>query len=165
MRPDALALLLALLAGPAGADGLEGRTVLIRVETWNDPKAPLLESRDYVAEVGPGPEFGVTFEGSFGFGVVPVIIDLGARRIDFSYAGNAPGFFAQTRFNGYVLTFPVECTLFTGAALDGAATTLGLTEDDLTVTPQSLEIDVSGLAYGPEDRIGVTLDVTDCTLS
>lgn len=166
MRPELLALALALpLASPVAAEGLEGRTVLFRVETWDDPAAPLLVSRDYVAAVGAGPEFDVAIQASGGLVVVPATIDLAASRLDLSFADLAPGAFAAAAFNGYVLTFPVECTLLTGAALDPAATTLPLTAADVAVEPQALRVNVAGRAYGPGDRIGLTLDVTDCPLS
>ena len=165
MRPD-LPLLLALLAaGPALAQGLDGRTVLMRGETWDDPDAPLMQSSDYVASVGEGPEFGFIPETDGIFVVVPVTIDLSEDRVSFSYEGTAGGTFTEARFNGYVLTFPVECTLLAGAAIDEGATTLPLEAEDVTVEPRALRLNVAGLTYGPEDRIALTLDVTDCALS
>lgn len=167
MRPDllALALPLALLAGPAGAQGLEGRTVLMRGETWDDPTAPYLRSSDYVGEVGPGPEFGFKPEAQGGLVVVPVVIDFEGSRVSFSCEGTGGGAFTPARFNGYVLTFPVECTLLAGASIDPAATTLPLKPSDVVVEPQALRVNVAGMAYGPKDRIELRLDVTDCPIS
>lgn len=158
-------LLLALLAGPAAAQGLEGRTVLMRGEAWDDPDAPVMRSRDYVGVVGEGPEFGFEVEVQNALAVVPVTIDLSADRVDLSYEGTPGGVFAVARFNGYVLTFPVECTLLEGAKIDPATTTLPLGPDALKVGPRELRVNVSGLAYGPRDRIGLLLDVTDCPVS
>ena len=169
MRPEPLLVLAALaspaLASPALAEGLEGRTVLMRGETWNDPDAPLMRSQDYVGEVGPGPEFGFVPEVRGGLFVVPVLIDLSEDAVVFSYEGLPPGTFATAAFNGYVLTFPVECTLLAGARVDPTTTTLPLAPDAVEVGPQQLSVNVSGLSYGPEDRIGLRLDVTDCAVS
>ena len=162
MRPEAA--LLSLLASPVMADGLDGRAVLFRAEVLDASGAPTFAGSDYVGRVGKGPEFGMVLEGDAFMAVVPVIIDVAAFRIDFSYEDTVPGFFVEAPFNGYVLTFPVECTLLKGAAIDPAATTLPLTDANLTVEPQALRIDLSGLAHGPSDRIGVTLAVTDCLL-
>lgn len=156
---------MALLAGPAHGQGLEGRTVLMRGETWDDPAAPYLRSSDYVGEVGPGPEFGFVPEAQGGLVVVAVTIDLSEDRVLLSYEGTPGGAFAEAKFNGYVLTFPVECTLLAGASIDPAATTLPLKPSDVTVEPQALRVNVAGLAYSPSDRIGLRLDVTDCPVS
>ena len=162
MRPEALALL--LLASPAMAEGLDGRAVLFRAEVLDAVGSAVFASSDYAGRVGAGPEFGMLAEATAGFAVVPVTVDLAADRIDLSYAGTVPGAFTAAPFNGYVLTFPAECTLLTGAAVDAAATTLPLTDAALTVEPQALRIDVAGLRHGPADRIGIRLTVTDCLL-
>ncbi len=166
MRPDAL-LLAALGALPSAltAQGLEGRTVLMRGETWDDPAAPYLVSSDYVGEVGEGPEFGFIPETNGTMIVVPVTIDLGPDRVSFSYEGTKGGTFTQARFNGYVLTFPVECTLLEGARLDLAGTTPALAKAEVKVGPRGLRVDVAGLTYTPRDRIELLLDVTDCPIS
>lgn len=169
MRPEAL--LLALLAAHAPVDrawagGLDGRTVLIRAETWDDPSAPYLQSRDYAGAVGAGVEFGVEWEGSLGLAVVPVDVDVSDGRIDLDYArALGEGRFTQAEFNGYVLSFPVECTLLLGAELDLAATTGSLRKAKVIVEPQALRIDLGGLPHGPGDRLGVLLDVADCPIS
>lgn len=163
MRLEALLL---LLAAPAWAGGLDGRTVLIRVEAWDDPAAPYLVSRDYAGEVGAGVEFGVEWEGSLALAVVPVDVDVADGRIDLDYArAEGEGLIAKAEFNGYVLTFPVECTLLLGAELDLAATTGALKGARLSLEPQALRIDLAGLAHGPKDTLGVALDVADCPIS
>lgn len=96
--------------------------------------------------------------------VVPVTIDVGRARIHFDYSGVTPGYFATARFNGYVLTFVTDCVLIEGAALVPKGTTLPLDKTNLIVRPQSLSINVSGLAFGPEDRILLEVDVADCPL-
>lgn len=165
MRPDriTLAALLLLVAAPVAAQGLEGRTVLFRIALWEDPALPLLESRDYVAVVGDGPEFGVAREGNALASVVPVTVDLGPDRIDLSYAEG--GVFGEAGFNGYVLTFPTDCALLLGAAIDREATTLPLRDADLVLEPQALRLHVGGLSYEPGDRIGLTLRVADCPVA
>lgn len=167
-RPEALAALAALLlAAPVAAQGLDGRTVLFRAETWDDPDAPYLRGSDYVGRVGKGPEFGMVRElnpdGSLG--VVPVVIDVADGRVDFSYPGQLPSEFYEAAFNGYVLTFPTECTLIRGARIDPGATTLPLEDTDLILTPQSLSLNVAGHPFDETTRIGVVIDVGDCPIS
>lgn len=160
-----LAALLTLLPAVAAADGLTGRTVIFNAAAWDDPAAPYLVGRDYGGVVGEGPEFGMLREVQGNLGVVPVLIDVGAGRIDFSYPGVEPGQFAQAAFNGYTLRFPTDCVLIAGAAIDPAATTLDLGPEALILAPQSLSLNVAGLAFGPDTRIGVTLEVLDCPMS
>ena len=167
INPPCLAALLALIAAPALAQegSLAGREVLFSILTLDNPKEPLFSSSDYVAVVGPGPEFGMVREGTaFGLSSVPVLVDLGPARLDLSYPGELPGQFMHARFNGYVLRFPIDCVLITGAAIDPAATTLPLTNDDLIVSPQTLEINVAGHTYDESTRIGVLIDVMDCPI-
>lgn len=159
------AALLTLLAMPVAGEGLEGRTVLLRVEAWDDPARPLLVSRDYVAVVGPGPEFALGPEAGQALPIPPVAVDLGPDRIDLRYLGQEEGFFDAARFNGFVLTFPADCALFEGAALDPAATSPRIAGARVEVRPQAVRVHVGGLDYGPGDRLGLLLDVTDCVLS
>lgn len=170
MRPDAAlvaVLVAALLALPSAlaAQGLEGRTVLMRGETWDNPAIPYLLSSDYVGLVGEGPEFGFIPETNGNMYVVPVTIDLGPDRVAFSYEGTKGGTFTQAQFNGYVLSFPVECTLLEGARLDLAATSPALAKAEVKVGPRELRVDVAGLTYTARDRIELLLDVTDCPIS
>ena len=150
--------------GAALAEGLMGRTVLFRTLTFDDPKAPIYVGLDYAGTVGPGPEFGMVreFRDPF-YDVVPVLIDVSEDRIVFTY--DSAGTFSTAEFNGYVLEFPTTCTLITDAAIDRDATTLPLAEDALTITPQSLNLNVSGLDFAPGMRIEVQLDVADCPMS
>ncbi len=165
MRPEPLALALSLICGAAAAEGLDGRTVLFRVESWDDPAAPYLVGSDYAGVVGPGPEFGMIRERGEGLAVVPVTIDVSEGRIDFSYPGQSPSQFAPSRFNGYVLTFPATCTVVAGAAVDKATTTLALPPDALTNTPQGLTLNIAGLPFDADTTIGLMVDVTDCPMS
>jgi hypothetical protein len=165
LRPEVLLLALAL-ASPAAAQGLEGRTVLIRPETWDDPAAPYVEGRDYVARVGEGPEIDVLTEWTGGLVVVPVTIDLSDSRIDIVFPPETlPGVFAEAAFNGYVLTFPTDCAVIEGAAIDPEATTLALGPEDLIVEPTGLRLHVGGRAHGPGSRVGLLIDVGDCAIS
>lgn len=157
-------VLLAALPELAAAEGLTGRTVVFNAMTWDDPAQPYVTSQDYIATVGPGPEFGMRPEAFGDLVVVPVLIDLDATRLTFSYENLPGGLFAEAGFNGYVMTFLGECALITGASVD-PATTLPLAPDALTVDPLQLRINVSGLAYGPEDRIVIKVTAADCPLS
>jgi hypothetical protein len=168
LRPEApilarLALALLPLAAPAGAEGLLGREVLIRVETWDDPAAPYLVSRDYVATVRPGAEFVLEPDRANGLVVAEAKVDLGSGRVDVRMMQE--GRFAEAAFNGFVLSFPTDCALIEGAAIDPAATTAALSPGALTVGPQALRVNVAGLDYKLGDSLGVILDVADCPLS
>ena len=168
-RPDLFCLLLALSA-PAGLadavpEGLEGRSVTFNILTYDHPELPLFDGKRHPAIVGDGVEFGLGPEGAQnGIDVVPVQIDVSARRIEFSYAATLPGGFMAAEFNGYVLRFPTECVLLTGAALVPEGTTLGLKPEDLRVEPQALYLNVAGLTFDREDRITVAVDVMDCPI-
>lgn len=164
-----LVMVAGLACGPAlaqdGTGSLLGRSVVFNVNTWDDPHAPYLVSRDYAAKVADGPEFGMTPEGGLALDVVPVLVDIGKDRIDLAYPGQMPGAFMYAAFNGYVLRFAGECTLITGAAIDTDATTLPLTDADLVITPQSLGVNVAGQSYDKHSRIGVHVTVADCPVS
>lgn len=156
-----------MLAGVGTAqqsDGLIGRDVVFTVVTYDDPAAPYLVSRDYIARVADGPEFGMVREGTPGLDVVPVLIDVDARQITFDYSVTGAGFFFEAKFNGYVLEFLTDCVLITGAKINKAATTLPLTQAALLIKPSSLGIDVAGFKHTPMDRIVIDVDVADCPL-
>lgn len=163
-RPK-FALVLALLPGAVAAQGMEGRTVLFHTETWDDPDFPDLVGSDYVGQVGSGPEFGMVAEGNGLLQVVPVQIDVSETRIDFAYPGQLAGQFHVAAFNGYVLTFPAECTVITGARIDPKVTTLAIDDSALTLTPQSLMLNVQGQPYDATTRIGILIEVGDCPMS
>lgn len=158
---------LLIAAMPAHADdtGLMGRKVIFNVSTYDDPATPYLTSRDYIGVVADGPEFGMQREGLIGIDVVPVLIDVSANRVVFSYETAEPSAFAIAKFNGYILRFPTECVLITDAAIDLDDTTLPLKSNALTITAQSLSLNVSGLGFDQQDRIALTLKVRDCPLS
>lgn len=158
---------LALAGGlPAAAGGsLEGRIVTLNVLTYEDPARPILESTGRTVTVGEGVEFGMGPEyRTPGFDVVPVQVEIGPSRIEFSY-GSDVGAFWPARFNGYVLRFQADCALFDGWRIDRAATTLPIDETDITTDGRALYINVQGDEYGPEVRLAVDLSVTDCPLS
>lgn len=166
LRSVRICAALALGAAPALAGGtLEGRTVTLNVLTYDDPAAPILESRGRTVTVGEGIEFGMGPEfRTPGFDVVPVQVQIGPQRIEFSY-GEEAGQFWTAAFNGYVLRFETDCALFDGWQIDADATTMPVTEDDIHAEGGALYINVSGLDYGPEARLAVDLSVTDCPLS
>ncbi|GGL62676.1 hypothetical protein [Wenxinia marina] len=162
----ALAVALALLSEAALAEGgLEGRTVVFRVESYDDPAAPYLVSEDYVGAVGPGPEFSMEEEGGLWVDVVPVRIDLSDGEIELTWPSVEAGPFATFAFNGYVMEFAGDCALIERAKVVDWETTLPLADDALEVTPLRLALDVSGLEYGPDQRIVIALQVADCPVS
>ncbi|MFT4149301.1 MAG: hypothetical protein QM656_03815 [Paracoccaceae bacterium] len=155
-----------LLACAAHADPtLDGRRVTLNVLTYDDPAKPLLESIGRTVTVGPGIEFGMGPEGwTNGLDVVPVQVEIGPDRIEFSY-GEGPGTFWTAAFNGYVVRFAGDCALFSGARIDGTATTMQVGDADIRVGPQALYINVAGRDYGPDKRLALDLKVEDCPLS
>ncbi|HSF63985.1 MAG TPA: hypothetical protein VLA78_06340 [Paracoccaceae bacterium] len=161
----ALTLTLTLAAWPALAGGtLEGRIVTLNTETWDDPAQPILVSRGRTVQVGAGVEFALLPEGRTpGFDVVPVQVEILPGRIEFSY-GAARGQFWPATFNGYVLRFAVDCALIAGARVDAAATTMAVTDADISTDGRALFVNVAGRDYGPEARLAVDLVVTDCLL-
>lgn len=164
MSRAALALL--LLTTPAFAGGtLEGRIVTLNVLTYDDPAKPILESRGRTVTVGAGLEFGMGPEyRTPGFDVVPVQVQIGPTRIEFSY-GQDRGTFWDARFNGYVLRFETECALFERVAIDRAATTMPVTEADIRAEVGALFINVAARDYGPDVTLALDLVVADCPLS
>lgn len=160
IRPLALA---AALVSPVEAGTLEGQLVTFTVETWDDRDAPLLVARGRTVAVGQGTEFGLGPEGfTGGLDVVPVAVEIGPSRIELSYPTGI-GRFYEAQFNGYVLRFETDCALFEKVTVDSTATTMKVTE--VWAETGALYINVSGLAYGPEARLALDLEVADCPLS
>ena len=159
-------LALPMASFPAFAGGsLDGLTVTLNVETWDDPSAPLLISEGRTVTVGQGVEFGMGPEGwTGGLDVVPVEVQIAPGRVEFRYGEGFSGTFWQAAFNGYVLRFRSGCALFSGAHIDPAATTMDVTDKDITLGPQSISVNVAGRAYGPEARLALDLDVADCPM-
>ena len=167
MRPTfPAALILMLLATPTLAVGtLDGRIVTLNVLTYDDPAAPILDSRGRTVTVGDGLEFGMGPEyRTPGFDVVPVQVQIGPARIEFSY-GEGRGQFWTAAFNGYVLRFETDCALFDGWAVDAAATTMAVTAADIRAEQGALFINVDSRNYGPEATLAINLSVTECPLS
>ena len=115
--------------------------------------------------VGKGLEFGMAPEyRTPGFDVVPVQVQIGPSRIEFSY-GEDRGSFWAAKFNGYVLRFETECALFESVTIDTTATTMRITQADIRADVGALYINVSARDYGPETTLALDLVVTDCPLS
>lgn len=152
-------------AQPAFADGLMQRQVQFNVVTIPTEAAREDRSRDFIATVGDGVEFQLGPEGDSGLNIVPVAIDVGDRVIRFDYSGNRPGQFAPGHFNGYVLTFLTDCVLIAGAGIVASETTFTMTDEDLTITPGSLAVNVSAIPFSGDDRLTIAIDVGDCPLS
>jgi hypothetical protein len=160
-----LAAVALALPAAAVAGTLDGRVVTLHVMTWDDPAKPFFDSRGRTVTVGAGLEFGMGPEHrSPDFDVVPVQVEIGPTRIEFSYP-EGEGRFWPARFNGYVLRFETECALFDGWHVDPAATTMPVTDADIHTDRGALFVNVQGLDYGPQARLAVDLSVTDCPLS
>lgn len=156
-------LILSLQPGIAGGS-LEGRIVTLNVETWNDDLTPFFMTRGRTVAVGGPVEFGLMPEGGMnGFDVVPVQVDISANRIEFGY-GAASGTFWTAPFNGYVLRFEVDCALFDAFAIDPDFTTMPVTPQHIHTQGGALYIDVAGMEYGPDARLALDFQVSDCLL-
>lgn len=165
-NPLALAAMAACLAAPAFAGTLEGRIVTLYVLTYEDPAAPILESRGRTVVVDDDVEFGLGPEyRTPGFDIVPVEIEIEPTRIRFSYPEGIAGQFYQSEFNGYVLRFETECALFESVTVDAAATTMPTAPGDIFTDKGALYINVSGRSYGPDVRLALDLAVADCPMS
>ena len=160
----ALALGFALPAFAGGGGTLEGRIVTLNVETWDDAGKPFFISKGRTVKVGGEIEFALLPEGAIdGFDVVPVQVEISDTRIEFSY-GSDRGQFWPAPFNGYVLRFAVECALFNSFAIDPEFTTMPVTPDHIRTENGALFIDVAGMDYGPDARLGLEFDVSECLL-
>ena len=159
------AVLAALLATPAGAGTLDGRLVTFTTMTWDDPAAPVFEGPSKTVTVGKGVEFGLESDQIInGLELVPVQVEIQPQRVEMTYP-KGMGNFYEAPFNGYVLRFDTECALFSGWAVDREFTTLPITDSDIFTDRGALYINVSGMSDGPEERLAVDLDVTDCPIS
>lgn len=148
----------------AGAGSLDGRTVTLNTETTSEDGALVFRSRGRTVTVGGPVEFALLPEGGLnGFDVVPVEVDIGANRIEFSY-GMERGRFWDAPFNGYVLRFEVDCALFEGFAIDEAFTTMPVTPAHIRTEGGALFIDVADMEYGPEARLALDFKVSACLL-
>ncbi len=158
-------LALILMVQPVSAGGtLDGLVVRLNVMTYDDPAAPFFESRGRTVTVGPGVEFGMGPEfNTQGFDVVPVQVEIGPQRIEFSY-GAARGLFFDAPFNGYVLRFDADCALFEAVRIDLAATTMPVTPEDIRTSGGALFVNVAGRSYGPDATLALDFTVGDCLL-
>lgn len=164
-RAAAAAALAGMVATAAAAGTLQGRVVTLHVMTWDDPASPYFDSQGRTVTVGPGVEFGMGPEfRTPDFDVVPVQVEIGPARIEFSYP-QGQGNFWPAEFNGYVLRFETDCALFDGWRVDADATTMPVTEADIFTDRGALFINVQGLDFGPDQRLAIDLSVTDCPLS
>lgn len=161
------ALLALLAAGPAAAQGLEGRDVSFGTLAYEDRARPIFVGERWAATVGPGPEYGMGPEGAQnGWDVVPAIVDISDSSVVISYPADLPeGEFPDVAFNGYLLDFLTDCVLFAGATPVPGGTVPPMEPDAVFVEGATLFIDVGGRPYGGEARVEIALDVLDCPLS
>jgi hypothetical protein len=162
------ALLSVLLAGqPVLAEGtLIDRVVTFRVMAYDDPAQPIFDGHGATVKVSDTVEFGLYPEGvQNGFDVIPVQVNISARRIEIGYAGNAADIVYPVKFNGYVLSFDTDCVLFDGAHIDPQGTNMAVSDANLNFEGGTLFINVSGVAFDSASRLAVDLGVLDCPLS
>lgn len=171
MRPEAALLLLVAglapaLAQPApAAPTLAGRTVELRIALWDDPAKPLIDVEPYRAEVGPGPEFVISEEWQGGFRVIPGEVDLKPTGFTVTIEPNEAGTYSAAKFNGFIVTFPADCTVVEAASLDLAATSPRLRRARVIAQPTAVLIDVAALPYASGDRLAVRITPGDCPVS
>lgn len=151
--------------GHAHADGsLMGRTVSFQIQTNSDAQNPLFVGKVHESRVTDAIEFGLVEEGpQNNLDVIPILVDVSARRIEVSYAIAAPSQMADARFNGYVMTFSAtSCTLFVSAKVDAAFTNLAFSDDRVSVNENTLMLNVAGLAIDPHHKLAVDFTIADC---
>ncbi len=146
--------------------GLTGQEVTFQVLTYDDPAKPIFQGRQHRAQIGGGVEFGAGYEGTQNdLDVVPVLVDIGADRIELRYSGAEPGALWKSGFNGYVLTFRAPCDMIRRATIDPAFTTLPMDNKRLAVGVNEVRINVSDQVYDRDSRIAVDLILSDCPSS
>ncbi|MCB1485900.1 MAG: hypothetical protein KDJ88_00415 [Bauldia sp.] len=142
---------------------LMGRTVTLRVLTFNDRNKPLYESASHSTKVTDATEFGLQREGvQNDIDVVPILIDVEASRIEFDYSIAEPGDLAEARFNGYVLDFGGDCNLFWAARVDRDFSTFPMTENRIFFELGTLYVDVSGMSFDRGSKFAIDLDLSGC---
>ncbi len=166
-RRIAIIVALVLLSAQAVADDtLWGRTVSFGVLAYNDPETPLFKGIRHKAVVGEGHEFDLRPEGpQNAIDVIPVTVDITSQRVEVHFYPSAPGWAYDSKFNGYVLSFDTECTLFHGAEVDREFSNMDLAEDAVFFEKGALFINASGLYHDRNSRFAVNLVVGDCPMS
>ncbi len=153
---------LALVASPAGAQGLMGRDFTFQIETYDNPAVMLYQSQIYEATVGDAVELGLQEEGKRDIDLVPVIVDVSADRILLDYRAAEPGGFYKARFNGYIIDLAPGCPEISAARIDPAGTTLGIGNKRVRVVDGRLMINVSDLSQDRDSRLAIDLTLTPC---
>lgn len=163
-----MAVLIWLMAiGGAGADEtLWGRTVTFGVLAYNDADAPLYVGIRHKAVVGEGPEFDLRPEGiQNDIDVIPVQVEITETRVEVRFFPAFPGWTFGSAFNGYVLSFDTECTLFHGAEVDRDFSNMALADDAIFFEQGRLFINARDLFHDRDSRFAVNLAVGDCPVS
>ena len=142
-----IAVALALSLSPLEAE-LKGRRVTVTGGTQNGGVAfgPLIPEVTVV--VGDTVEFPeIQAQQGFVF-AVPIAIDLLDDSITFDFSKLGAGAFLVADFNGYILKDTEDMIPpFTAVSIDPAVTTLGITNDRITVDDDRITLNVSGLPY------------------
>ena len=156
-------LAVCLFPGLGSAEGLMGREVTFQVLTYEDPSNPLFEGAKHKSVVSDQIEFGLDYEGEQNeLDVIPVVVEITANRMEFSYVAGTTGDFWDAPFNGYVIDFQVGCALLKSARIDWSATTMDLEPSDISVRLGRVEINVAGLSYDALSSLAIDFELTDC---
>lgn len=152
-----------MLATPALAMKLTGQEVTFRVETWDDPEKPLFVSKTQTATVTAKPEFGLRYEREVNeMDVVPMRVDVGESRVEFTYTEDFDNELYKARFNGYVLTFDGPCMFVIKARVDQDFTNIPLDNKRVRTTGRGFTVNVAGLVFRPGTRFAVDLRLSPC---
>jgi FG-GAP-like repeat/Bacterial Ig domain/RTX calcium-binding nonapeptide repeat (4 copies) len=154
----------ASLTSGSGA-GLMGTELSIQTIFQSTPTAQptIIGSLTTATVTEPGVEFpSVKDSEVFGQLVVDVAINVGDNFIEIDFDNSLPYTSFATGFrNGYLFTFDhAAAPNITGAVIDTAVTTLGLSADDLLFENNSLFVNVEGLTFNTSTfaRINLTVD-------
>ena len=143
---------------------LQGRLVTFNVLTYDVPAKPYLQAQGRTVQVGDGIEFGLEPEGIInGLDVLPVTVQISPRRIEANFK-RGEGVLFDAVFNGYVLRFETDCALFEAVSIDSDFTTMPLTPAAIHTERGALFINMAGLAYAPDKRFALNIEVGDCAL-
>ena len=146
---------------------LLGQEVTVQVQTYDDLSTPLFWGTQHAAIVESGVEFDLQREGiQNDMDVVPIEIDIGANRIDLRYVFDSDLQLVASQFNGYIFDFGEgACITVEEARVDEGSTTLTFTDDRVSVTDNTVALNISGVTFGRDSQIGVDLRLKECPMS
>ena len=152
------------LTSTAWAEGsLLGLPVTLQVQTYDTPDEMIFESGIVDAVVSNEREFSIgPGQSQQKLDVVPITLDITENRVKIAYTVPSIGELYKARFNGYVLTFTSTCQALVSARLAPEISDLHMSNKRIRVDGNSLLINVSGMTYLPNSKIGIDIEVADC---